>query len=185
MKLLFPLVAALFLGTLCNANAQPNAQNAPPMARGAQPNWAKMTPEERRKVIRKTVEDTVRGTMTHLGYTDKATQDDVVKTAFAQEDALDPVRDAHRKLTLSIMANPKSDKDTTALLTDLRDAITEAKTERASLIKGLDERIEFSKKPGLGAFLSLVGITGDESAFMGGITANFTSALANFNRQLG
>lgn len=182
---LAPFVAAIAIGTFSVAQAQPNTQNTAPMARGTHLDWTKMTPEERRKMVRTTIEDTVRGAMTQLGYTDKALQDEVVATALAGEDALDPVRDAHRKLALSLVANPRSDKDVTTLLADLRGAITQAKTERSLLIKELDERIEFSKKPGLSAFLSLMGITGDESAFIGGITGNFASAMANFSRQLG
>lgn len=187
---IFPasLLAALALGLFSPAHAQPNTQNTPPMAQGAQPkapDWGKMTPEERRKVVRKTTEDTLRGSLTHLGYAEKPMQDDVVKTALAEEDALEPVRAAHRKLTLALLMNPTGEKETTALMMDLRDSITEAKTERTRLIKGLEERLEFSKKPRLEAFLSIVGITGDESAFMGGITGNFTGAMANLGRQLG
>ena len=156
-----------------------------PNARPGGPDWARMTPDERRAAIRRIIGDTVRGSMTHLGYADRATQDIVVEAALAQEEALLPVREAHRKLALALVMNPKSDQETAVLMANLRDAIKNAKSEREVIIKGLETRLEFSKKPGLSAWLSIMGITGDESAFMGGIAANFAGAMANMSRQLG
>lgn len=144
-----------------------------------------MTPEQRREAVRKGITDIVRGSMNRMGYTDAAMQDDVLAYAFEEEDALQVVRDKHREVVTAIMANPNDDETIVKLMADLRAAIEEAKEKRTATIKALDAKIDFSSKPRLEAFLSLSGITGDESLFIAGIFGNIMSAMSNAGQNRG
>ena len=177
-------LVACSLGAL-KVQAQPDANNAP---KGANPpvqmpfpgagDWQKMTPQQRREAVQKGVEGTLRGSMTWLGYTDAKLQDAVIAAAMEREKSLDKVRDANFKLTQGVLAKA-NDKDIAVLMNDLDTAIEDAKAERETLMQTLDAKIDFSGKPRLQAFLTLVGINGDQSAQMGGIIGNTTGVFTN------
>ena len=152
----------------------------PPVGMGL-PNgadWQKMTPQQRREAVQKTIEQTLRGTMTWLGYGEAPLQDAVVAAALQREKSLDNVRQKHYKLTQALIAK-LAEKDIAVLMNDLATASEDAKEERETANAALDAKIDFSGKPRLQAFLALMGITGDDSASIGGIVGSTTSLFAN------
>jgi hypothetical protein len=172
-------VVALALISSGLAYAQP-APNAVPMGANpaAGPDWGKMTPEQRREAIQKFVEQTIRGTMTGLGYADKTMQDDVIAFAAEQEKMLEPVREKHRKVAQTLINNAR-DADVATLMADLRASIEETNQKRLEAVAALDAKIGFSQKPRLEALLSMIGLTGSETSFIGGPLGAIVGTIAN------
>jgi hypothetical protein len=158
----------------------PMPQNPLPQMPFANPQaWQKMTPEERRGAARQAVEQTLRGSMGWLGFADQALQDAVVTAALERETALDVVREKHRAVTQGLLNKAVTDEQMLVLAEELQAAMEEAATRREASLAALEEKIHFSQKPRLAAFLSLTGVTGDESAYLGGILGNVMGAMAN------
>ncbi len=178
-------VAFAMIGA-ATAQAQPNVGNQP---KGANPaialpfpggaDWQKMTPEQRREAGQKMVEQVLRGSLDRLNYNDKALQDAVVDFAYQQEKSLEPVREAHRKISQALINNATADQEITLLMAALKAAETKARERRKEQLVDLDAEIGFTKKPRLAAFLSLMGFTGDETGFIGGVTGAFFGTLSN------
>lgn len=168
------------------AGAQPDPNNQPKAANpagqapfGGAGNWQNMTPEQRRVATQQFVEQLIRGSMDRLGFRDKAMQDTVLNIVAEQEVILDTVREEHRKVARALMEENVTDREVADAMADLQTAIREAKVQRAATIAALEEQLEFSKQPKLAAFLSLSGVTGDESVFIAGVAGNFMSAIGN------
>ena len=179
------LVAALALSGATTVQAQPNVNN---QAKGANPpialpfpgaDWQNMTPEQRREAMKKMVEQTLRGSLTMLGYNDKAMQDAVVDFAEQQEKTLEPVREAHRKVSQALINKAVADTEITQLMADLKAAETKARERRKERLVDLEAEIQFTKKPRLAAFMSLMGFTGEETGLIGGVIGAFFSTLSN------
>src|SRR4028119_714092 len=162
------------------ANNQPKGPN-PGLQPGvpAGPDWGRMTPEQRQQAVLQMIDQTLRGSLVHLGYADKALQDAVVAHATTQEQILEPVRERHRKVAQSLLYNTASDKDVAILMNELSVALEEAKARREDAIAALDEKIGFSQKPRLAALLSMMGLTGEETSFIGGVVGSMTGTWAN------
>ncbi len=180
--LLAPILCCL-LGTVSLAQPDPNEApkgvNPPVAMPGITPaDWQKMTPQQKRAALQKGVEDTLRGTMTWLGYTDKPLQDAIIASALEREKALDEVRDKHRLVAQALIAR-QNDAQMEIALDNLRMAEDAAAEARAKQIAELDEKIDFSNKPRLTAFLSLVGILNDDSATLGGVLGSTISTMTN------
>src|SRR5687768_12984921 len=100
------LVAVILTGVLgAGLQAQPNLGGGQGVNPRAQlppginlQDWQKMTPEQRREVLLRTVEQTLRGGLDWMNVRDKPTQDAIVTFALEQEKALEPVRAKHRKV---------------------------------------------------------------------------------------
>jgi hypothetical protein len=140
--------------------------------------WAKMTPEQRRQAMQQFVEQTIRAAMAGLDYTDKTQQDDVIAFAAEQEKLLEPVREKHRKVAQALL-NKANDDDVAALMADLRASIEETSKRRQAAIAELDEKIKFSQKPRLEALLSMIGLTGNETSFIGGAFTAIMGTMGN------
>ena len=161
-------------------NDQPKAQNPnPQMPFGNWQELQKLPPEERRAAMRQIAERVLRDAMTWTRYTDKTLQDAVVVAAMEREAALDTVREKHLAVARGLMDKAVNDEQVMALVADYQTSIEEAKTRRAASLVTLDEKIQFSQKPKLAALLSFIGVTGDESALLGGIMGNVMGAMAN------
>lgn len=184
-KLFSASLLCLVLGATTFAHAQPDPNNAP---KGANPpvmapgmggaDWQKMTPAQKRETIQKTTEQTLRGAMTWLGFADKTLQDTVVASAMLREKTLDEVRDKHRLVAQGLIAR-QSDAQMEIALDNLRMAQEDAADARVKQIADLDKKIDFSTKPRLKAFLSLVGIISDDSATIGGVLGNTINTMTN------
>lgn len=161
-----------------NAQPDPNAQAMGMNPPAAGMDWVKMTPEQRREAAQKFVEQTLRGGMAGLGYTDKALQDDVIAFSAENEKLLEPVREKHRKVVQALMNNA-SDDEVAALMAGLQASIEEATAKRQESIAALDKKIGFSKEPRLAAMLSLAGLTGNETSFIGGALGSIMAAMGN------
>lgn len=173
------LVVTFALMAVGLTHAQPEPNNVP---MGANPpaggNWAQMTPEQRQQVAQQFVEQTIRDSMKRIGYDDKLLQDEVIAFSNEQEKLLIPVRKKHRKVTQAILDN-KNEEEVAALMSALRASIEKTKAKRELAILVLDEKISFSNKPKLEAFLSLLGLTGSETSYIGGTLSNMLGIMGN------
>lgn len=181
-------VAATLAGVLSGAaHAQPNinngqANNPPnqiPFGGMNMGDWQKMTPEQRREAMLKITEQILRGGMDMMNVQDKATQDAVVAFALEQEKALEPVREAHRKVAQALINNATTEQQVSVLMDELRAAEAQAREKRGRDIEALEKQIHFSEKPRLAALLSLVGLTGEQTGFINGVLGNIMASMAN------
>ena len=174
-------------GILSSAShAQPNlggGQRANPVTQLppgiALQDWQKMTPEQRREAALKAVEQTLRGGLDWMNVRDKPTQDAIVTFALEQEKALEPVREKHRKVAQGLLNNAVTEQQIGTLMEELLLAEAEARKKRDAAVMALDKQIGFSKKPRLAAFLSLTGLTGEQTGFIGGVLGNIMGSMAN------
>ena len=182
-SLLLASLLCCVLGTVAQAQPDPNdapkGDNPPVMAPGiARADWQKMTPAQRRAAIQKGVEDTLRGTMMWLGYTDKPLQDAIIASALEREKSLNEVRDKHRLVAQALIAK-QNDAQMEIALDNLRMAEEDAADARTKQLADLDKKIDYSNKPRLKAFLSLVGILDDNSAMLGGVLSSTIGTMTN------
>lgn len=185
--LFVPMVAVSLLATSALAFAQPDPNEAPKgvnPAAMAQPfpgfggDWQKMTPEQRKEAMRKLTEQMVRMSMGMMGFNDKPMQDAVVATAMEHEKDLDEVRTKNHVVIQGLMGKINDEQMATALA-DLESAQEDVAESRKKQIEELDKKIDFSSKPRLKAYLTLVGVIGDGSSQMGGVLGNITGAMTN------
>ena len=141
--------------------------------------WQKMTPEQRREALLKAVEQTLRGGLDWMNVRDKPTQDAIVAFALEQEKALEPVRVKHRKVAQALLNNALPEAQVGVLMEELLVAEAQAREKRDAAVMALDKQVEFSKKPRLAAFLSLTGLTGEQTGFIGGVLGNIMGSMAN------
>lgn len=188
MKIKSFLVTALVAGLLsAGAQAQPNTNNGQavnppnqlPFGGFNGQDWQKMTPEQRREALLKITEQMLRGGMDMLNYRDKAGQDAVIAFALEQEKALEPVREKHRKVAQALINNAMTEQQVGVLMEELRAAEAEARDKRDKDVIALEKQIKFSEKPRLLAFLSLTGLTGEQTGFINGVLGNIMASMAN------
>jgi hypothetical protein len=185
--LTFAFVMVALIGVWdARSYAQPNlggGQRANPVTQLppgiALQDWQKMTPEQRREAVLKAVEQTLRGGLDWMNVRDKPTQDAIVAFALEQEKALEPVRAKHRKVAQGLLNNAVTEQQIGTLMEELLVAEAEAREKRDAAVMTLDKQIGFSKKPRLSAFLSLAGLTGEQTGFIGGVLGNIMSSIAN------
>ena len=186
----FLLGAALCCGGL-TAHAQPDPNNAPKAANPVgQPNplaawgnpipgWDKMTPQQREEALRKVAEQTLRGTMTWLGFTNVELQDAIAATMLEQDRDFAPVREAHRQVAQALMDNKLSDEQMNALLENLHNEAETARKLRDDSIDALKQKVDFDAQPRLKMFLTMAGIIGEEDAHLGGFLGTLTTEMTN------
>ena len=167
-----------------SAQAQPNinngqAVNPPNQVPFQMGDWQKMTPEQRRAAMLNITEQMLRGGMDMLNVQDKATQDAVVAFAIEQEKALEPVREKHRKVAQALINNAATDQEVGALMEELLKAEAKARQDRDKAVMELNKKINFSQKPRLSAFLSLTGLTGEQTGLISGVLGNIMTSIAN------
>lgn len=183
MKLKTRLMTPLLIGaTLCATalvQAQPdtrNAKGANPAALAQMGNWQNMTPEMRQEVMKQMVNQTLRDSMTHIGV-DQATQNTVLQFAEVQEKSKQAVRDKARKVSLALLDNTQTDVQVAVLVKEFRQAVEEAKANHQADVQKLEELTGFSKKPKWEAFLTMMGLVGDETLYLQGVFGNYINAM--------
>ncbi len=174
-----------------SAHAQPDPNNAPKATNPAgQPNplaawgnpipgWNKMTPQQREEATRKVAEQTLRGTMTWLGFDNAEFQDAIAATMLQQDRDFAPVREAHRQVAQALMENKLSDEQMDALLQNLHNEAETARKLRDDSIDALKQKVDFDAQPRLKIFLTMSGIIGNENAHLGGFLGNLTTGMTN------
>jgi hypothetical protein len=108
--------------------------------------------------------DNMKTQMTAMGVA-AATQDTIVAYVTARETAATPIRAMSRDLQQGLGNNMTAEAATTQL-TALRAAITAEKTRRAQAEKDLETAISFSKNPQLEAYLTVMGLVGDDGGIL-------------------
>ena len=178
------LITPILLGVTLSAAATTQAQPAPRNGKGANPpafalggDWQNMTPQQRQEAMKQMVDKTLRDSLTHIGV-DQATQDTVLQFADAQEKSKQMVRDKARKVSQALIDNAQPDAQMTALLNDLHAAVEDAKISKKADVAKLEELTSFSKKPKLEAFLTMMGLIGDDTMFLHGVFGNFVNSLS-------
>lgn len=182
MKVKQQFVSLLVMLTISVSTAVSHAQPPEQATTTANPvagvDWAKMTPEQRREALRQFVEQTIRATMTGIGYPDKELQDAVVAFAGEQEKLLELVREKHRKVAQALIKQAP-ETEVATLMADLKVSVDKANARRIAGIVALDDKISFSDKPRLAAYLSMISLTGSETSFIGGVLGGITGTIAN------
>jgi hypothetical protein len=176
------LLTGLVLGIAGGVVAQPDTRNAP---KGANPptlpqmgNWQNMTPAQRQEAMKKMVDQTMRDSLNRIGVTDEKTQTTIVQFAEAQEKSKQRVRQKARKVSLGLLDNALSDAQITVLMNELRQAVEEARTEQEEDVATLEKLTDLSQKPKLKAFLTMMGLIGEETLFLHGVFGNYMNAIS-------
>ena len=151
----------LCLASLCHA------QNTP------------QTPDQRRKEALQRLEKTLRDTMNWCDLSDATTQNAVVACAQQQETALEPVREAHRKVAQALLDKETRAASLAVLLNEWRVAVEDARDQRKEAIAKLKAQADFTKQPKLESFLTITGLLGDEAGFIIGAEGHLLSTLGN------
>lgn len=124
------------------------------------------SPQQRRQEALQRLEKTLRDTMNWCEMTDKPMQDAVVQCAVAQDEALQPVREAHRKVAQALVDKQAGNAQFSTLLNDWRAAVEDAKEKRKNAITKLQAQSDFVRQPKLESFLTITGLLGDEAGFL-------------------
>ena len=127
--------------------------------------WENMTSAQREQAMRKFAEDRLRDGLKRAGYTQDDLQDAAVGFLQIVENDRRNIREKGGKLRGAV-ADGSSDAQISALMSDLRRAVSYARMRRDKGRKDLNTKIGFSKKPKLDAILSLYGLGGDESSYL-------------------
>jgi len=166
----FLLGATLATATLCLAQGgQPPAQGGDQGGNNNQ-NFRNLTPEQRQQRQQQRQEQQLKGALRQAGASDA---DQTAVLAFVKEQrdaaaALAPKIDAMRKA----FTGTADDATVKAALADYRSAVDAARKTRDSRIADLDKQISFSTKPKMEALLTMLGIIGDETAFVANLSGD-------------
>ena len=175
------LILMLTATGLTIGQAQPDPNNAAkgdnPPAAAPGPDWAKMTPEQRKEAQVQMLKGIVVQGLNFAGFTDAKLQGTILDFMVAREKADQPVRDRAIKVAEALLAKDTSDKDMAILLADFRAEVDTARHRRKDQAAALDLAIGFSKNPKLDAFLSMMGLVGDESNFVGGESGSLAGVM--------
>lgn len=118
--------------------------------------------------------------MTALGFTDTATQDAVVEFLRQQKLARQPLLKSAQELATAIKDKNSTDEQITAQLMAFRKAAADDKARNDNELQALEKKINYSTKPRLETFLTMVEIVGGESYVVGGPQAIFGAPVQNF-----
>ena len=132
---------------------------------GNRPNFANMTPAQREAARAQQRERQLRQSLTGMGFAEPATQDAIVAFAKKQNAASTALLPKIEAIRTAFRDNA-DDATVSAALTAYRTAVTAAQTARDADIATLDGSISFSTNPKLEAFLTMMGIIGNENGFV-------------------
>jgi hypothetical protein len=113
-------------------------------------------------------EQQLRQTLTTAGYIDKTLQDTVIAFSTTQDQAKQALRQNLSQLQQTVSAPATTDAQAATALGQFRSIVEAAKAQWSKDVQSLDALVGFSKKPKLEALLTVMGLIGDESAFIGG-----------------
>lgn len=134
---------------------------------GGRPDWQNMTPEQRTQMMQQFQEQRTRGTLQCYGVNDTKIQDTVVAYTKAQDASRQSIAEQARKVT-EALGNGTADAQVFALFNQLREMIAAEKTREQKDLATLDTLVKYSANPRLGIVLTMMGIIGDESKYLGG-----------------
>lgn len=120
--------------------------------------------------------------LTDAGFEDKAVQDAIIAFIEAQRLARRPLLEMAQRIATGLRDENVTEAQIGDLLADFREASDDDKVRYESALRDLDAQISYSKKPRLEAFLTLIGVLGDEAAALGNRNAIFP-AQAGGNRK--
>jgi hypothetical protein len=112
-------------------------------------------------------EQGTRNALQRAGVTDAATQDAIVAHAAAQEKARQSLREQSRKLFDSLRDAPSTDAEIATALRTLRANVAAEKLRSTRALTDLNSKTNYTKQPRLEALLTMMGLVGDEAAYIG------------------
>ncbi len=161
------LTRVLSVGALCVLAGTSFAQRGGNGNGGGnnRPDFANMTPAQRDAARAQMRERQMRRMLQGAGFTEQATQDAIVEFANKQNAASTALLPRIEAIRTAFRENA-DDATVSAALTAYRTAVTAAQTVREADIATLDGSISFSTKPKLEAFLTMMGLIGNENGFV-------------------
>ena len=120
--------------------------------------------------------------MQAAGITDPETMDAIKQFVADQRTARKPLLAMAKKIATSLPLKTTTDEAMTASLTAFRKAVADDQVRYDKALKDLDAKIGYSTNPKLEAFLTLIGVIGNESSAVGGANAVFPNMMGGFGR---
>lgn len=111
--------------------------------------------------------------LTDAGFGDKAVQDAIIAFIEAQRVARQPLLEMAQRIAAGLRDENVTDAQTRDLLAAFRQASDEDKARYEKALDELDAKIHYSTTPKLEAFLTLIGVLGDEATTLGNRNAIF------------
>ena len=128
-----------------------------------------LTPEQRQQAMEQRRDESLHSNLTTAGFTDKTLQDAVVAYVDAYEKAKQPLRDQGAKVVAALRDKAATDAQLTTALADFRTAAATLLGQRKVAQADLDTKIGYTKTPRLEAYLTMIGVLGDEASLLGQI----------------
>lgn len=154
-----------------------------------QQQWNAMTPEQRQQITEQQAQRAAQradqqlsSEMQTAGITDPETLDAIKQFVADQRTARQSLLAMAKKLATSLGVKATTDEATTASLADFRKAVAADQVRYDKALKALDAKIGYSTNPKLEAFLTLIGVIGNESSAVGGANAVFPSMMGGLGR---
>lgn len=170
----FVLGATLATASLALAQGGPQNGAPQPGTGGGQGgfgggNFRNMTPEQRQQAQAQGRERQLRGALNQIGEGD-ATQTAVLAFVKEQSDAATALQPKIAAMRAFFRGNGGDDAAIKSALADYRSAVDAARKTRDAQTADLDKQISFSTKPKLEALLTMLGVIGDETAFVANLS---------------
>lgn len=170
----FVLGATLATASLALAQGGPQNGGGQPGMGGGQGgfgggNFRQMTPQQRQQMQAQMREQQLRGALNQIGE-GEVTQTAVLAFAKQQSDAATALQPKITAMRGLFRGNGADDAAVKSALADYRSAVDAARKTRDAQTADLDKQISFSTKPKLEAVLTMLGIIGDETAFVSNLS---------------
>ncbi len=163
----FVLGATLATASLALAQGGPPNGGGPGGFGGG--NFRQMTPEQRQQAQTQRRERQLRGALNQIG-ADEATQTAVLAFVKEQSDAATALQPKIAAMRALFRGTGGDDAAIKSALADYRSAVDSARKTRDAQTADLDKQISFSTKPKLEALLTMLGVIGDETAFVANLS---------------
>lgn len=111
--------------------------------------------------------------MSDAGFVDASIQDAIVAFMEEQKQARRPLMEMAQRIAAQLRDETVSPTQISASLAQLRKASSDDKARYEKALDALDAKINFSTNPRLEAFLTLIGVMGDEASALGNRNAIF------------
>lgn len=118
----------------------------------------------------------IRQTLVASGYTDATLQDTVIDFMQAQEKVRQPLRVTAQDLA-NLLIEPTTPADELKTkLADFRDQMKKEEARYEQALASLDEKIKYSTEPRLETLLTVLGVVGQETSTLGGVSTLFPNS---------
>ena len=132
-------------------------------------NYRNMTPQQRQQMQAQMREQQLRGALGQIG-ADEASQTAVLAFVKEQSDAATALQPKIAAMRALFRGTGGDDTAIKSALADYRSAVDVARKTRDAQTADLDKQISFSTKPKLEALLTMLGVIGDETAFVANLS---------------